>query len=135
MSELLSLNYCLNDTTHNHLGAYRYQKPAGAADAAAAAAGGGPVQTPLLFDRVELGVHGSSRVAIVGRNGGGKSTLLRLLHGGLLPTEGEVSRERRCTIGVFDQHFDDQLDLNKSPLKFLRAFSSCCCYCSCCCCC
>ena len=53
---------------------------------------------PALFENLELSVHGGSRVAVVGRNGGGKSTLLRLIHGGLLPTQGEVSRDRRCTV-------------------------------------
>ena len=63
-------------------------------------------------------------VARVGRNGGGKSTLLRLLSGKLLPTEGDISIERRCVVGTYDQHFEvlHEVDAQStSALKFLMA--------------
>ena len=81
-------------------------------------------QQRLLFEGLNFGVHKDSRVAIVGRNGGGKSTLLRLLSGKLLPTEGDISIERRCVVGTYDQHFEvlHEVDAQStSALKFLMA--------------
>ena len=47
---------------------------------------------PLLLDRVSFQIEEGQRVCIVGRNGEGKSTLLRLLSGDLAPDSGRVSR-------------------------------------------
>ena len=78
----------------------------------------------MMFEGLNFGIHCDSRVAIVGRNGGGKSTLLRLVNGKLLPTDGEVSIERRCVVGTYDQHFEvlHEVDMQThSALKFLLA--------------
>jgi ATP-binding cassette subfamily F protein 1 len=53
-----------------------------------------PNQKPL-FKNVDFGVDLSSRVAIVGPNGVGKSTFLKLLTGELQPTEGEMRMNHR----------------------------------------
>src|SRR5471030_90336 len=45
---------------------------------------------PLLLEHVDLAIDPNERVCIVGRNGEGKSTLLRLLAGEILPDDGEV---------------------------------------------
>ncbi|WP_059008173.1 energy-coupling factor ABC transporter ATP-binding protein [Streptomyces specialis] len=45
---------------------------------------------PQVFDGVSLAVPEGRTTALLGRNGGGKSTLLRLLNGGLRPTAGEL---------------------------------------------
>ena len=50
-----------------------------------------------------------SRVALVGANGTGKSTLLKLMLEDLEPTKGEVRQSRMCKVGVYDQHSCDQL--------------------------
>ncbi|MDO5503078.1 MAG: ABC-F family ATP-binding cassette domain-containing protein [Actinomycetia bacterium] len=63
---------------------------------------------PILRE-VSLGVSGGDRVGIVGRNGGGKSTLLNVLAGEQVPDSGRVSRTGSVTIGVVRQ--DDDLDL------------------------
>lgn len=57
-----------------------------------------PNQKPL-FKNVDFGVDLSSRVAIVGPNGVGKSTFLKLLTGALQPTSGEMRMNHRmvCT--------------------------------------
>ena len=64
---------------------------------------------PLLFEHVDLGLNMDSRIALVGANGTGKSTLLKLMLGELSPTEGEVRQSRSCRIGVYSQHSCDQL--------------------------
>jgi ATP-binding cassette subfamily F protein uup len=56
-----------------------------------------------LFDRVSLTVSSGDRIGIIGINGTGKSTLLRVLAGTATPASGEVRRGRDVTISVLDQ--------------------------------
>ncbi|WP_028656772.1 ABC-F family ATP-binding cassette domain-containing protein [Nocardioides sp. J54] len=60
---------------------------------------------PLLTD-VSLGVSAGERIGIVGRNGDGKTTLLRIMTGAEEPDEGRVSRQRGLLLGVLAQHDD-----------------------------
>eukprot|EP00965_Chrysotila_dentata_P183904 6072201-Pleurochrysis_carterae.AAC.1 len=62
-----------------------------------------------LFTDVDFGLNMDSRVALVGANGTGKSTLLKLMLSELTPTRGEVRQSRSCKIGVYNQHSCDQL--------------------------
>ncbi|KAB2807227.1 ABC-F family ATP-binding cassette domain-containing protein [Pimelobacter simplex] len=60
---------------------------------------------PLLTD-VSLGIGAGERIGIVGRNGDGKTTLLRILTGDEEPDAGRVSRQRGLLVGVLAQHDD-----------------------------
>lgn len=73
-----------------------------------------------LYRHLDLGVDMDSRTALVGPNGVGKSTLLRLMTGKLSPTGGVVSRHTHLKMGVYSQHSAEQLDLTKSALDFVR---------------
>lgn len=73
----------------------------------------------LLFKNVDFGVDMESRIAIVGQNGVGKSTLLKLLYGKLDPQEGEVRKHRQLRIGWFDQHANEALNGEQSPVEYL----------------
>ena len=64
--------------------------------------------TRKVFEDVTLGVGEGDRIGIVGRNGDGKSTLLRILSGQLEPDAGSVTRRRGLTVGVLGQ--TDSLD-------------------------
>lgn len=75
---------------------------------------------PLLFEKLEFGIDLSSRVAIVGPNGVGKSTFLKLLMQIIEPTTGEVRKNHRLRIGKFDQHSSDQLSMDESPVEYLQ---------------
>ncbi|CAB1097949.1 ABC [Ectocarpus sp. CCAP 1310/34] len=74
-----------------------------------------------LFQDLRFKVDTDTRVAIVGPNGVGKSTLLNLLSGKLEPSSGEVTRHRHLRIGRYDQHFHELLPQGKSPCDFLRS--------------
>ena len=58
---------------------------------------------------------------IVGPNGAGKSTLLKLLTGAVDPTKGDVKRNPRLRMGIYDQHFVDRLPMEKTPVEHLRS--------------
>lgn len=60
------------------------------------------------------------RVAIVGPNGVGKSTFLKLLMGDITPLEGEQRKNHRLRIGRFDQHSGEQLNLDETPVEYLQ---------------
>lgn len=62
--------------------------------------------TKVVFDSVTIGLDKGDRIGIVGRNGDGKSTLLRMLAGRLEPDSGRVTRRGGVTIGVLDQADD-----------------------------
>lgn len=84
---------------HNVSFAYRGQKP--------------------LFRNVDFGIDLNSRVAIVGPNGVGKSTFLKLLTSDLQPQQGEVCKNHRLRIGRFDQHSGEHLTAEESPAEYL----------------
>ncbi|KAH9508029.1 ATP-binding cassette sub- F member 1 [Bulinus truncatus] len=72
-----------------------------------------------LFRDLDFGIDMSSRVAIVGPNGVGKSTFLKLLTGEIIPGIGERRKNHRLRIGKYDQHSADQLTLDKSATQYL----------------
>jgi len=73
-----------------------------------------------LYADLNLGVDCDSRVALVGPNGCGKSTLLKLMSGELSPSEGSVKRHQHCSLGLYHQHSIEVLDLDMTPLNFMR---------------
>lgn len=59
--------------------------------------------TGVVLESVTLGVNDGARIGIVGRNGDGKSSLLRLLAGALTPDSGRVTRRSDLRVGLLDQ--------------------------------
>lgn len=72
-----------------------------------------------LFINVDFGIDLSTRIAIVGPNGVGKSTFLKLLVGELEPTQGEMRKNHRLHIGRFDQHSGEHLTAEETPSEYL----------------
>ena len=70
---------------------------------------------------VELRLDQEDRIALLGANGNGKSTLAKLLAGRLAPLSGEIHRDRRLRVGYFAQHQEDDLDLDGTPLTHMQA--------------
>lgn len=72
--------------------------------------------TPIL-KRVNLRIDMEDRIALLGANGNGKSTLVKLLAGRLQPMAGEMRRSSKLRIGYFAQHQSEELDLSLTPIQ------------------
>ncbi|WOO79321.1 putative ABC transporter ATP-binding protein [Vanrija pseudolonga] len=75
----------------------------------------------FLYKGLNFGIDMDSRIAIVGDNGTGKSTLLNLITGDLNPVEGEIKRHSALKLAKYSQHSADQLPYDKSPVEFLQS--------------
>ncbi len=70
---------------------------------------------------VDLVIERGEKVVLVGPNGGGKSTLLRIAAGLIAPCEGEMEWAERARPGYYDQHQDEALDPANTVLEEVRA--------------
>uniref|UniRef100_A0A5K1U882 ATP-binding cassette sub-family F member 3 n=1 Tax=Macaca mulatta TaxID=9544 RepID=A0A5K1U882_MACMU len=73
----------------------------------------------VIFSRLSVSADLESRICVVGENGAGKSTMLKLLMGDLAPVRGIRHAHRNLKIGYFSQHHVEQLDLNISAVELL----------------
>jgi len=73
-----------------------------------------------VLNRVTLRIDTDDRIALLGANGNGKSTLVKLLASKLAPFSGQVTRADKLSIGYFAQHQVDELDLEASTYDHLR---------------
>ena len=80
--------------------------------------------TPL-FEEVSYVINKKDRIALVGKNGAGKSTMLKILAGLQRPTEGVVAVPRECTIGYLPQVMvlsDERTVMQEAELAFEHIF-------------
>ncbi|MCK1293884.1 ATP-binding cassette subfamily F protein 3 [Bradyrhizobium sp. GM2.2] len=75
--------------------------------------------SPVL-NRVTLRVDNDDRIALLGSNGNGKSTLVKLLAGRLAPFSGKVTRADKLSIAYFAQHQLDELNEDASTYDHVR---------------
>ncbi len=75
---------------------------------------------PVLFEKLNFGIDMESRICIVGHNGSGKSTLLKMLIGEVETTAGDIIRNGRLRMGVYNQHFVDRLPMDIDPIQYLQ---------------
>src|SRR5450631_3407815 len=73
-----------------------------------------------VLNRVTLRIDTDDRIALLGSNGNGKSTLVKLLAGKLAPFSGHVTRAEKLSVGYFAQHQVDELNLDGSPYDHVR---------------
>ncbi|EGV66023.1 ATP-binding cassette, regulator of translational elongation [Yamadazyma tenuis] len=73
----------------------------------------------ILLENVDLDVQLDSRIAVVGGNGTGKTTLLKLILGQLEAIKGFVNKNGRLRIGYFAQHHVDSIDLTLSAVSWM----------------
>lgn len=74
-----------------------------------------------VLSRLGLRIDQDDRIALLGRNGQGKSTLSKLLAGRLTPMAGKVVQSNKLRVGYFAQHQVDELSLDDTPLDHIRA--------------
>jgi len=65
---------------------------------------------PLLLDKADLQLERGERVCLIGRNGEGKSTLLKLINGELLPDSGDVARQKGLCTAYLSQEIPRELN-------------------------
>ena len=73
-----------------------------------------------VLKRLELRIDQDDRIALLGRNGEGKSTLSKLLAGKLAAMEGRATRSSKLRIGYFAQHQVDELRIDETPLQHIQ---------------
>ncbi|ALR18954.1 ABC-F family ATP-binding cassette domain-containing protein [Sphingobium baderi] len=74
--------------------------------------------TPIL-KRVNLRIDPDDRVALLGRNGNGKTTLARLMAAQLAPMEGAMNSSSKMSVGYFTQYQVEELDVTDTPLEHM----------------
>ncbi len=76
-------------------------------------------ETPILR-RLNLRLDPDDRVALLGRNGNGKTTLARLLAAQLAPMEGAMNASGKMRVGYFTQYQVEELDRDETPLQHMK---------------
>jgi ATP-binding cassette, subfamily F, member 3 len=75
--------------------------------------------TPVL-SQLTLRIDQDDRIALLGRNGEGKSTLSKLIAGRLAPLSGRLTMATKLRVGYFAQHQMEDLRADETPLAHLR---------------
>ena len=75
---------------------------------------------PAILRKLSLRIDQDDRIALLGRNGEGKSTLSKLLAGKLITMEGQMTQSSKLRIGYFAQHQVDELQLDETPLQHVQ---------------
>lgn len=80
--------------------------------------------THIVLRKLSFNIGLNERIALLGKNGNGKSTLAKLLIGQLPVMEGTINRLSGLKIGYFGQHQEDDLPLDETPLNYFQTFLS-----------
>jgi ATP-binding cassette subfamily F protein 3 len=70
-----------------------------------------------LFKEISLQINDGDKIGLVGKNGAGKSTMLKLISGHSSPSEGRIHKPKDCTIGHLTQ--DIKIDTKQSVFDYL----------------
>jgi ATP-binding cassette subfamily F protein 3 len=75
---------------------------------------------PPVLRHLTLRIDQDDRIALLGRNGEGKSTLSKLLAEKLAPAGGQITRSSKLRIGYFAQHQVDELHIDETPIQHIQ---------------
>ncbi|MBF9050788.1 ATP-binding cassette domain-containing protein [Roseobacter sp. HKCCD9010] len=75
---------------------------------------------PPVLKRLNLRIDQDDRIALLGRNGEGKSTLSKLLADKLKASEGRKTQSSKLRVGYFAQHQVDELHIDETPLQHIQ---------------
>ena len=75
----------------------------------------------VVLSQLSLRLDPDDRIALLGRNGNGKSTFAKLVAGRLEPQAGELTRARGLKVGFFAQHQIEDLVPEESPIQHIQA--------------
>jgi ATP-binding cassette subfamily F protein 3 len=73
-----------------------------------------------ILKKLDLRLDPDDRIALLGANGNGKSTFVKLLAGRLQPMEGNVRQSSKIRVGYFAQHQTEELDLDATALLLME---------------
>jgi ATP-binding cassette subfamily F protein 1 len=78
----------------------------------------------IVLNGVNFALYPSSKVVLVGKNGSGKSSFLKVLAGALNPLTGEVKRKPNMCIRYFNQHFYNDLPEKLTPIEYVMSLGN-----------
>ena len=73
-----------------------------------------------ILRKLDLRIDADDRIALLGANGNGKSTLMKLIAGRLPPLSGEIHKSSKLRVGYFAQFQTDELDVLLTPYEVMR---------------
>ena len=73
-----------------------------------------------VLKKLQLRIDADDRIALLGANGNGKSTLMKLISGRLPPLAGEIHKSGKLRVGYFAQFQTDELDVEATPYEVMR---------------
>ena len=73
-----------------------------------------------VLSHIDLRIDPDDRIALVGRNGNGKTTLARALAGQLTPMDGQIKASGKLSVGYFAQHQIEELVPEDTPLQHME---------------
>ncbi|MCX7376049.1 MAG: ABC-F family ATP-binding cassette domain-containing protein [Alphaproteobacteria bacterium] len=111
----------IDSVLEDHVTRFNFPEPAALAppiltmDRVSVGYGGAPILRGL-----SLRVDQEDRIALLGANGNGKSTLAKLIAGKLEPDSGTMHRSGKLRVGYFAQHQSDELIPNETPIDHMQ---------------
>lgn len=73
----------------------------------------------VVLKNLSFRIVNNDRIALLGANGNGKSTLAKLISNRLKPLSGDVFRSKKLEVGYFAQHQSEELPMDQTPTQFM----------------
>jgi ATP-binding cassette, subfamily F, member 3 len=80
----------------------------------------GYVENKPVLSKLNLRIDMEDRIALLGQNGNGKSTFIRLLADRMKPMAGVMRRTGKLRVGYFSQQQEEELDFEATPFELMR---------------